>query len=69
VAKKVLNAPDKPRRNGAGAAREVLVADIIIKNAPDPVFVSDLFLAQLDDQELAVLKNALDKVTVDCTFG
>ena len=31
--------------------------------------VSDLFLAQLDDQELAVLKNALDKVTVDCTFG
>jgi PAS domain S-box-containing protein len=49
VAKKVLNAPDKPRRNGArtaetpgAAAREVLVADIIIKNAPDPVFVSDL---------------------------
>jgi len=31
--------------------------------------VSDLFLARLDDQELAVLKNALDKVTVDCTFG
>ena len=42
MAKKVLKAPDKPRRNGAGAAREVLVADIIIKNAPDPVFVSDL---------------------------
>jgi len=49
VAKKVLNAPDKPRRNGSStaetdgsAAREVLVADIIIKNAPDPVFVSDL---------------------------
>ena len=38
----------KPDRNGAPAqenvapAREVLVADIIIKNAPDPVFVSDL---------------------------
>jgi DNA-binding MarR family transcriptional regulator len=31
--------------------------------------VSDLFVARLDDQELAVLKNALDKVTVDCTFG
>src|SRR5438874_8778135 len=31
--------------------------------------VSDLFLTQLDDQELAVLKNALDKVTVDCPFG
>jgi PAS domain S-box-containing protein len=29
------------RANGA-AAGEVLVADIIIKNAPDPVFVSDL---------------------------
>src|SRR5439155_65306 len=38
----------KARTNGATAeqdgapAREVLVADIIIKNAPDPVFVSDL---------------------------
>ena len=30
-----------PKGNGA-PAREVLVADIIIKNAPDPVFVSDL---------------------------
>src|SRR5262249_36077421 len=29
------------KENGA-PAREVLVADIIIKNAPDPVFVSDL---------------------------
>jgi hypothetical protein len=31
--------------------------------------VAELFVAQLDDQELAVLKSALDKVTVDCTFG
>ena len=31
--------------------------------------VSDLFVTQLDDQELAALTNALDKVTVDCTFG
>ena len=31
--------------------------------------VSDLFLTKLDDQELAVLESALDKVTVDCTFG
>jgi DNA-binding MarR family transcriptional regulator len=31
--------------------------------------VSELFVAQLDDQELAVLKSALDKVTVDCAFG
>jgi PAS domain S-box-containing protein len=49
VAKKVMNPPAKTRRDGArtaetdgAAAREVLVADIIIKNAPDPVFVSDL---------------------------
>jgi DNA-binding MarR family transcriptional regulator len=31
--------------------------------------VKNLFVEQLDDQELAVLKNALKKVTVDCTFG
>jgi DNA-binding MarR family transcriptional regulator len=31
--------------------------------------VSELFVSKLDDQELAALKNALDKVTVDCTFG
>jgi hypothetical protein len=31
--------------------------------------VADLFLAKLDDQELAVLARALAKVTLDCTFG
>lgn len=31
--------------------------------------VAKLFVAQLDDQELAVLQTALDKVTIDCTFG
>jgi DNA-binding MarR family transcriptional regulator len=31
--------------------------------------VSDLFLAKLNDQELAVLESALAKVTLDCTFG
>lgn len=31
--------------------------------------VSKLFVAQLDDQELAVLERVLDKVTLDCTFG
>src|SRR5437868_6654444 len=30
---------------------------------------SDLLLAKLDDQELAVLESALAKVTLDCTFG
>jgi DNA-binding MarR family transcriptional regulator len=31
--------------------------------------ISKLFVAQLEDEELAVLETALDKVTVDCTFG
>src|SRR5947207_10582430 len=30
--------------------------------------VADLFVANLDDQELAVLESALAKVTLDCTF-
>jgi DNA-binding MarR family transcriptional regulator len=31
--------------------------------------VSDLFIANLDHQELTVLESALAKVTIDCTFG
>jgi DNA-binding MarR family transcriptional regulator len=31
--------------------------------------VSELFVAQLDDDDLAVLRKAMEKVTVDCTFG
>jgi DNA-binding MarR family transcriptional regulator len=31
--------------------------------------VSKLFVARLDDQELALLETALRKVEVDCTFG
>src|SRR5438309_10114021 len=31
--------------------------------------VTDLFVAKLDDKELAVLQSALAKVTLDCTFG
>src|SRR4051812_12627500 len=31
--------------------------------------VSELFVARLDDRELAALKSALDKVSVDCAFG
>ena len=31
--------------------------------------VSNLFLAKLDNQELAILERALAKVTLDCTFG
>ena len=52
MAKKVLNPPAKTRRAGSAPAaapttngspaRGALAADIIIANAPDPVFVSDL---------------------------
>jgi DNA-binding MarR family transcriptional regulator len=31
--------------------------------------VAKLFVAQLDDQELTALERALDKVTIDCSFG
>ena len=31
--------------------------------------IFDLFVAPLDDQELAVLESALEKVTLNCTFG
>ena len=31
--------------------------------------ISKLFVAQLNDQELAVLERALNKVIVDCSFG
>jgi DNA-binding MarR family transcriptional regulator len=47
----------------AGLARLTETAPVHVRG------VSELFVAQLDDQELAVLTNALKKVTVDCTFG
>src|SRR5437870_3235866 len=47
----------------AGVARLAETAPVHLRE------VSELFVAQLDDQELAVLKNTLDKVSVDCTFG
>ncbi len=31
--------------------------------------IAEYFVSRLDDQELAVLESALDKVKVDCTFG
>jgi DNA-binding MarR family transcriptional regulator len=31
--------------------------------------ISKLFVAQLDDQELAILEGALSKVIIDCSFG
>jgi DNA-binding MarR family transcriptional regulator len=31
--------------------------------------VADYFVSRLDEEELTVLERALDKVTIDCTFG
>jgi DNA-binding MarR family transcriptional regulator len=47
----------------AGVARLAETAPVHLRA------VSEMFVAQLDEQELAVLKSALDKVVVDCTFG
>ena len=64
------------RANAATDARGVVVSltDAGVSRLAEtaPVHargVAELFVAQLDDQELAMLKSALDKVTVDCTFG
>src|SRR5438309_5100488 len=46
-----------------GVARLTEAAPVHIRG------VSRLFVAQLDDQELAVLESALEKVTLDCSFG
>jgi DNA-binding MarR family transcriptional regulator len=48
---------------GAGVARLRETAPIHARG------VADLFVARLDDHELAVLEEALHKVTVDCSFG
>ena len=47
----------------AGVARLTETAPVHLRG------VSELFIAQLDHRELALLKSALDKVIVDCTFG
>jgi DNA-binding MarR family transcriptional regulator len=65
------------RRTSADAdARSVVVAltDVGVTRLTEtaPIHtrgVSDLFVARLDDQELAVLESALAKVTIDCGFG
>ena len=62
--------------NADGDARGVVVAltDAGVARLTEaaPVHargIFDLFVARLDDQELAVLESALEKVTLDCTFG
>ena len=64
------------RANAGNDARGVVVALTdaglarLIETAPVHARgISKLFVGRLDDQELAVLESALDKVTLDCTFG
>ena len=65
------------RRANAGAdARGIVVAltDAGVARLKEtaPVHargIADLFVARLDARELAALKSALDKVTLDCGFG
>ena len=47
----------------AGAARLSATAPAHIRR------VAELFVAPLDDEELAVMERALKKVTLNCTFG
>jgi DNA-binding MarR family transcriptional regulator len=48
---------------GAGVARLTETAPAHARG------ISKLFVAQLDDQELAILEHALGKVIIDCSFG
>ena len=47
----------------AGIARLAQTAPVHVRG------ISKLFVAKLDDQELALLERALNKVIVDCSFG
>jgi DNA-binding MarR family transcriptional regulator len=47
----------------AGIARLAEAAPVHLRG------VVELFVSQLSDEELNLLKSALDKVTVECTFG
>jgi DNA-binding MarR family transcriptional regulator len=64
------------RTSADGDARGVVVAltDAGVRRLTETVpvhlrGVAELFVARLDDEELAALESALGKVTVDCTFG
>ena len=64
------------RANADGDARGVVVAltdaglSRLTETAPVHLRgVAELFVARLDDQELAALESALEKVTLDCGFG
>ena len=63
---------DKAGSDGRGVVVALTDAGIARLTETAPVHargISELFVAQLDDQELALLERALDKVIVDCSFG
>src|SRR5438093_1230451 len=63
---------DKAGSDGRGVVVAPTEASIppLAETAPVHVRgISKLFVARLDDQELALLERALNKVIVDCSFG
>src|SRR5213593_5144930 len=63
---------DRAGSDGRGVVVALTEAGIARLTQTAPVHargISKLFVAQLDDQELALLERALDKVVVDCSFG
>jgi len=63
---------DRAGTDGRGVVVALTKAGITRLGETAPVHargISELFVAQLDDQELALLERALNKVIVDCSFG
>jgi len=63
---------DRAGTDGRGVVVALTQAGITRLAETAPVHargISRLFVAQLDDQELALLERALNKVIVDCSFG
>jgi DNA-binding MarR family transcriptional regulator len=63
---------DRAGTDGRGVVVALTEAGIARLAETAPVHargISELFVAQLDDQELALLERALNKVIVDCSFG
>jgi DNA-binding MarR family transcriptional regulator len=63
---------DRAGTDGRGVVVALTQAGIARLAATAPVHargIAELFVAQLDDQELALLERALNKVIVDCSFG
>jgi DNA-binding MarR family transcriptional regulator len=63
---------DRAGTDGRGVVVALTEAGIARLAETAPVHargISTLFVAQLDDQELALLERALNKVIVDCSFG